>query len=188
MNNSTTSSQIASVESTRNYVSPASDFNEFTTAESGSERPKRLKKYAEDDMKGNRPKKNRKKRADSERKRKREGEGGSRRGGACSRADWKPPRAEITCKNNNGREYRITRRPAFHSVIGFRICQGERKKGKRRWGKKASVRITLNKKGAGSQGCLARRKRERAREGAYARRLHPSSQLSAKIFAVGHHH
>jgi hypothetical protein len=103
----------------------------------------------------------------------------------------KPPRAEITCKNNNGREYRITRPPAFHSVIGFRVCQNERKKGRKRRRKKASVRITLNKKGAGSQSCLADRPYERERERERARtrgKLHPSSQLSAKIFAVGHHH
>lgn len=52
-------------------------------------------------------------------------------GGACTTAespDRKPPRAEITCKNNNGREYRITRLPGFHSVIGFRVCESEKKK------------------------------------------------------------
>ena len=47
---------------------------------------------------------------------------------ACTTAEWKigRGRAEITCKNNNGREYRITRPPAFLPVIGFRVR--ERKK------------------------------------------------------------
>lgn len=39
-------------------------------------------------------------------------------------------RAEITCKNNNGREYRITRLPAFLPVIGFRIREKGREKEK----------------------------------------------------------
>jgi len=35
-------------------------------------------------------------------------------------------RAEITCKNNNGREYRITR--SFLSFIDFRVREGEKRR------------------------------------------------------------
>lgn len=50
---------------------------------------------------------------------------------ACSAAERKieerrGPRVEITCKNNNGREYRITRSPVFVSVIGFRVWTKEK--------------------------------------------------------------
>lgn len=54
-----------------------------------------------------------------------------RRGcGACTMVERKigGGRAEITCKNNNGREYRITRPPAFLPVIGFRVRERERER------------------------------------------------------------
>ena len=84
---------------------------------------KRLRKYIRDDMKRNHPGKNKTERPQMER-----GKGGGVRYSACTTAKRKIGRGwtEITCKNNNGREYRITRPPAFLPVIGFRVR--ERKK------------------------------------------------------------
>lgn len=79
-----------------------------------------LKKYARDDVKRNHLGKNRRK----TRGRKLKGEGGGVNGcSACTRVKRKigRGRAEITCKNNNGCEYRITRPPAFVPVIGSRV-------------------------------------------------------------------
>lgn len=69
--------------------------------------------------------------------------------------DRKPQRPAITCKNNNSREYRITRSPVFHSVIGFPVCESEIKKGNvarksergRERERELRVGITLNKNG-----------------------------------------
>lgn len=40
-------------------------------------------------------------------------------------------RAEITCKNNNGLEYHITRPPAFLPFIGSRIRERKKERDKR---------------------------------------------------------
>lgn len=103
-------------------------------------------------------------------------------------------RAEITCKNNNGREYRITRPPAFLPVIAYRFrvreiereIKDERRSERERHENKTEMEETRERDLRRAEG---KGIREAALQSGYKRAcgwLYPPSQLSAKIFAVGY--